>query len=527
MRQRTNTFMAIIAVLVIVSIYIDLPIQHLPFFESLLFWRPANLQTLKVAEGLDLQGGLQVLLQGKNPDGTVPNADQMVAAKGIIENRVNGLGVSEPLIQISGQDKIVVELPGITNPDEAIKTLGGTGLMEFVDAGDTPFPVGSLVRTDLSTTGEVVTPATQTNISSTTTSGITDTTGVSQTAGVTDTQGVTTTGAAVTGSPTPTPTEAPIFNQTFHTVMTGNMLTDAQLQFDQTTNQPIVGFTLNSEGARIFGDYTRANVGKYLVIVLDKRVISSPVINGPIPDGQGVIQGSFTVESARNLAIQLKYGSLPVPLEVVQRSTVGPSLGQDSVRKSLIAGAIGLAVVIIFMLTYYRMPGILASLALLIYATFTFAVFKLIPVTLTLPGIAGFILSVGMAVDANILIFERMKEEIRSGRTLGGAIEAGFLRAWPSIRDSNFSTFITCGILYWFGSLFGASIVKGFALTLFIGVAISMFTAITVTRNLLRFIEENFAIGAAGESRLRRLTGFDLKPAPVENFPQPENRGEA
>jgi preprotein translocase subunit SecD len=225
-----------------------------------------------------------------------------------------------------------------------------------------------------------------------------------------------------------------------------------------------------------------------MAIVLDKRVISCPSIKTPITDGSGIIEGSYTLESAKALVVVLKYGSLPVALEVIENRTVGATLGADSVSKSLLAGAIGLIIVMLFMLIYYRLPGFLADIALLIYALVSLALFKLIPVTLTLPGMTGFVLSIGMAVDANILIFERMKEELRAGKTLGAAIEAGFARAWTSIRDSNASTLITCAILFWFGMNFGASIIKGFALTLAIGVIVSLFTAITVSRTFLRLL---------------------------------------
>jgi preprotein translocase subunit SecD len=228
--------------------------------------------------------------------------------------------------------------------------------------------------------------------------------------------------------------------------------------------------------------------------VLDKKVISAPSINTPITDGKGVITGNYTTDSANRLAIQLRYGSLPIPLKVVTSQTVGPTLGQDSLRKSLVAGIIGLLVVILFMGTLYRLPGMVADVALLVYATISFALFILIPVTLTLPGIAGFVLSIGVAVDANILIFERLKEELRAGRTLRQAIDLGWARAWPSIRDSNLSTLITCAILFWFGTAFGASIVKGFSLTLAIGVLVSMFTAIVVSRTFLHLVLDNIEI---------------------------------
>ena len=273
--------------------------------------------------------------------------------------------------------------------------------------------------------------------------------------------------------------------------MTGSALTSATVQTNQTTGEVVVAFELTPEGEQIFGQHTTANVGRFLTIVLDKTVISSPQIESAITGGSGIITGNFTIESANNLALQLRYGSLPVPLRVAESRTVGPTLGQDSLRKSLIAGIVGLAVVAVFMIAYYRLPGILAVLALLMYATITFALFKLIPVTLTLPGIAGFVLSVGVAVDANILIFERMKEELRAGRKLITAVEEGFRRAWASIRDSNISTLITCIILFWFGSQFGASVVKGFALTLALGVMVSLFTAVLVTRTLLHAMLDN------------------------------------
>jgi preprotein translocase subunit SecD len=218
------------------------------------------------------------------------------------------------------------------------------------------------------------------------------------------------------------------------------------------------------------------------------------VIQTAITGGEGQISGDFTIEEANQLAIQLRYGSLPIPLKVIENKLVGPTLGQDSLRKSTIAGLIGLIGVMAFMALYYRLPGVLADLALLIYATLTFALFKVIPVTLTLPGIAGFVLSIGVAVDANVLIFERMKEELREGQGLRQAIDLGFSRAWPSIRDSNLSTLITCAILFWFGNTFGASIVKGFSLTLALGVLVSLFTAITVTRTFLHLMLDNIRL---------------------------------
>jgi preprotein translocase subunit SecD len=477
MRERTYIFLGIILLLAIFAAWLDFASPHIQL-------GPID-REIKVHEGLDLQGGLRVLLEADVPAGTVISPDSIAVAKSIIEKRVNALGVSEPVIQTQGENRISVELPGIANPDEAIKTFGNTGLLEFIDAGSTPLTEGETVSTTgpspanscsnlaasaAPTATAVVTPTIAPGASLTPTTTISPTTNITSTNEITNTNQLTNT-------------------HVFTTVMTGDCLDTASVQFDQA-NRPNIGFTLKGNGVKIFGDFTTNNVGKYLAIVLDKKVISSPVIQGPIPTGNGQITGRFTFDQANNLAIQLRYGSLPVPLKIVEHTTIGPTLGQDSVRKSIIAGAIGLGVVMLFMLLNYRLPGLLADIALSIYALVLFAIFKggtpLPPVTLTLPGTAGFILSVGVAVDANILIFERIKEELRAGRPLSLAIEAGFNRAWPSIRDSNFSTLITCGILFWFGSNFGASIVAGFALTLALGVVVSLFTAVLVTRTFLR-----------------------------------------
>jgi len=265
-----------------------------------------------------------------------------------------------------------------------------------------------------------------------------------------------------------------------------------------------VNFVLKDDGAKIFADHTTNNTNKFLTIVLDKQVISSPIIRTPITEGQGSISGGFTRETANALAVQLRYGSLPIPLVVEQIRVVGPTLGQDSLDKSLIAYLIGFIIVALFMMIYYRLPGVAAVISIATYGIITFAIFRLIPVTLTLPGIAGLMLSTGSALDANILIFERMKEELRNGRTLMQAMELGWKRAWPSIRDSNIATLITSLILFWFGSTFGASIVQGFALTLFLGVLVSLFTAIIGTRTFLGLI-----ISAVKEPE-KRLGWFGL-----------------
>jgi len=409
---------------------------------------------VRIRQGLDLQGGLQVLLEADVPADQVITGTDMQTVRTVIENRVNGLGVTEPIVQVSGTRRILIELPGYEKTEDAIALIKETGLLEFVDAGSTRLVEGSSVMTDArASLGD----ASATPVAS---------------------------GTADPAAPTPAPTAtAPVY----HTVMTGAVIDTVGVGTD-SLGSPSIDFRLTSDGAKIFSEYTTANVGSYLAILLDGKVISSPVIKDPITDGQGQISGNFTIESANQLAVQLRYGALPVPLRVARTETVGPSLGQDSLRRSVIAGAIGLSTVVLFMLLYYRLPGFLADLALGLYALTSLSIYRLLPVTFTLPGIAGFILSVGMAVDANVLIFERLKEELRAGRSLQSAVEVGWSRAWPSIRDSNISTLITCSILIWFGGTFGASIVKGFALTLAIGVLVSMFTAIIATRTLLHLV---------------------------------------
>lgn len=451
---------------------------------------------IKVYRGLDLQGGMQVTLEADVPPGTSVDRDSMEAVRTIIENRINALGVSEPVIQLQPEsNRVLVELPGIRNPEQAVETLKGTGLLEFVDTGDTWLPPGAEITTSLGgpqgaqpAPGQTPadpaspTPAATPAPEATPTPGPTATPETPPAAGQTPAPGATPAPEA-----TPPPATEPTEPVVYPTIMTGRDLARAEVGFDEF-GRPMIRFSLTSEGAKKFAEHTSANVGKYLTITMDKRVISSPVIRGPITEGDGVIEGGFALDEAQGIVMQLKYGALPVSLKVVENRTVGPTLGEESIQKSLIAGVVGLLIVAGFMLAYYRFPGLVAVFALLVYATIVFAAFKLIPVVLTLAGIAGFILSIGMAVDANILIFERTKEELRSGKTVGAAIEAGFRRAWSSIFDSNVATLITCAILFWFGLSFGASIIRGFALTLGIGVLVSMFTAITVTRTVLRVL---------------------------------------
>jgi len=359
----------------------------------------------------------------------------------ILENRANGLGVSEVIFQVAGDKYILGEFPGLTNTEEVIAAVKQTGLLEFIDTGSQPLDPGTVVLTDYGTTGS-------------------------------------------TGQSTDPATGETIW----HTVMTGVDIKNVSVSASQSVGGFLVNFELTPNGTQIFAEHTKANVGKFLTIVLDKKVISSPQISTTINDGQGQISGNFNSESANNLAVTLRYGRLAVPVEVVESRIIGPTLGADSLNKSLLAGVIGFAIVALFMLLYYRLPGAVAVIAVAIYAGLTFALFKLIPVTLTLPSIAGFLLSTGSALDANILIFERLKEELRNGRTIKQALDLGWKRAWPSIRDSNIATIITSIILFWFGSTFGATLVKGFALTLALGVLVSLFTAVFVTRSLLAVV---------------------------------------
>ena len=434
MRNRNN-WLILIVILVAFSLWIDLSknIAIINPFND----KPIVERNVDVKLGLDLRGGLQALLEADVPADTVITAEELTNAKNILQNRANALGVSEITMQTAGDRRIVAEFPGVTNPEEVVATLKQTALLEFVDMGSTPVAVGSLIQTDF---------------------------GVENPAATTDT------GETI-----------------YHTVITGAGLETASVTRSQAGAYEI-SFILKSDSTNIFAEYTTANRGKYLAIVLDKQVVSAPTINDPITDGQGVITGNFTQETAQTLAVQLRSGALPIPIKVVESRTIGATLGEESIRKSVLAGLIGLSVVILFMAFNYQLPGLIADMALICYALFSLMLFKLIPVTLTLPGIAGFILSVGMAVDANVLIFERLKEELRAGRNIRQAIDLAWSRAWPSIRDSNTSTLITCVILFLFGNTFGASMVKGFSVTLALGVGISLFTAIIVTRTFLHTV---------------------------------------
>jgi len=458
----------LVALLAALALYIVLPTTHPIWFDRIFALgaeNPRSLEEFKL--GLDLQGGTQVLLEADIAEGQTLADGAMSAAKTIVENRVNGLGVAEAVVQSQGDQRLIVELPGVDNPDQAVETLRSTGQLEFVDSQGQQLSQGMIINTTNRPTAAA------------------DALAAGLQAG------------------TVTPSMVPFPDTLFTTVMTGDVLRNAIATLDQF-NQWEINFELTSTGSDQFYEYTRTHVGQQLAIVLDGMVLSAPVINAAIQDS-GVITGQFTEDEANSLAVQMRYGALPVPLRVVDIRTIGASLGQDSVDNSLRAGLLGIAAVLLFMMVMYRLPGLLASVALVIYVLLNLMIFKLIPVTLTLPGIAGFVLSAGMAVDANILIFERMKEELRVGRSVRLAVETGFSRAWLAIRDGALSTLISSLVLYWFGNTFGASVVKGFAVTLSIGVLLSMFTAVTITRTLMR------AFLSTGGRRLmesHRLLGY-------------------
>jgi preprotein translocase subunit SecD len=394
--------------------------------------------TFPLRLGLDLQGGTQLVLETDMSQ--LPNEDKdnaLDSAKEVIEKRVNLFGVSEAVVQsskVGDSRRILVDLPGIKDMNQAQELVGKTALLEFREQN-----------------------------------------------------------ATAAAEATQSAFFIPTFQNTNSTGLTGKDLKKAQVTFSGSQQQITAGGTadvsieFNSEGAQKFAEITRRNVGKPLAIFLDEMPVTWPNVNQEILGGNAVITGNFTPESAKSLAVQLNAGALPVPIKVIEQRSIGASLGQESINKSLVAGLIGLMSVIIYMIAYYGVLGVIASIALIIYSLFTIAIFRtglflIPPITLTLAGIAGFILSIGMAVDANILIFERMKEEKRWGKNAKQSLELGFKRAWSSIRDSNISSLITASILYGMGT----GSIKGFAITLAIGVLVSMFTAITVTRTILR-----------------------------------------
>ncbi|MHC1746051.1 MAG: protein translocase subunit SecD [Negativicutes bacterium] len=359
---------------------------------------------LSIKQGLDLQGGTHVVLEAVDTPEAKVDEDAVQRVVKIIERRVNELGLTEPIIQRQGDRRVIVELPGVKDPEKAIEMIGKTALLEFQDESGT-------------------------------------------------------------------------------TVLTGKDLKDAKAQIDQS-NRNLVSLEFSPEGATKFAELTTKNVGKHIAILLDKQMLTNPVVEEPISGGKAVITGNRTIEEAQRVAILLRSGSLPVKMEVLETRTVGPTLGQDSKDKSQFAFMISIIAIVVFMLLFYRLSGLVANIALLMYVLLLLFSLKMLNATLTLPGIAGIILSMGMAVDTNVLIFERFKEEYRGGKTLRSAMDAGFNRAFSTILDSNITTLIAAGVLF----VLGTGPVKGFAITLGLGIVLSMFTAITATRFMLKML---------------------------------------
>ena len=533
--------------------------------------------------GLDLQGGSHLVYKATSTDratgeGKIPSANEMASLVKTIERRINSSGLAEPIIQILGEDRLLIQLPGIKDPGRAKSLIGETAQLEFkhrktvVDAEPVEFitsddvlnidiknmlPDGSYLpdQKDSDNVPKEETNASPVVIVEFTESAYAQFQSLALALLVSYAQSEQ---AFQRGSMLPVNTlelfidgsdplrfsvsgnqirqiegtkeyafaipaisnqsEEPITSGEYKSKLgdnpsisfslkpgfidediglTGDDLATAYPSQHQGSGVPIVSIEFGEEGTKKFGALTtkiynndqRTGVKDQIAIILDGQELIAPVVNSPITAGTAIIQGpDFTIERVKDLALLLESGRLPVPIELIQERDVDAILGADSLRKSVIAGAIGLLLVLLFMTLYYRVPGLVASLALLIYAGIVLSIFKLIPVTLTLSGVAAAILSIGMAVDANILIFERMKDELRAGRTMLSAINTGFNRAWPAIRDGNVSTLITCGILYWFADTLGATIVQGFAVTLAIGVMISMFSAIVVSRTFMRVV---------------------------------------
>lgn len=502
---------------------------------------------LKVRLGLDLQGGTRLVYDADTSK--IPASERQNALQGVrdvIERRVNAFGVSEPVIQTNRAGdtwRVSVELAGIQDISQAIKLIGETPLLDFREEA-------SPVRSDEEAQKRALEVLEKLKKPGADFASIAKE--FSDDPGSKDSGGDL--GFAHKGQFVPEFDKAlfeqlhdneltpqPIKTQFgFHIIkriesrevetsgtknlevhaqhiliatadssasqgfkvtnLTGKNLKSALVEFDQNTGEPQVSLRFDSDGGKLFSDITKRNVGRRVAIYLDNSPISVPVVQQEITSGSAVISGNFTLDEAKTLARRLNAGALPVAITLVSQQTVGPSLGKTSITRSLFAGLVGISAVALFMIAYYRIPGLLATVALSIYALLTLAIFKLWPITLTLAGVAGFILSIGMAVDANILIFERFKEELRSGKPYHSALDEGFRRAWLSIRDSNVSSLITSFILAWYGT----SIIKGFAITLAIGILVSMFSAITITRTLLRLV------GSSWLDRHHRLIGTFL-----------------
>ena len=395
-------------------------------------------QTPQTKLGLDLQGGFEIKYHTVDAKGNpvTPASGQMDVIKSIMEQRVNSTGVSEPIVETVGSNEVLVQVPGAADPDAIRNLVGRTGQLSFV-----------LLPPDAANYGTQSAPGAK-------------------------------------AVPLPNTPIDPTLPAQFTGAQLDSGAISAAVDTGTAGNPWVVNFAFAGSAGSAFETWSSQHIDDFFAIVLDGNVISAPYLKSTITGGKGQISGSFTAASAKDLATILQYGALPYPVAEESSQDIPATLGQSFLNQTLFAGAIGIGLVLLFMLVYYRLPGLVAGLALTYYGVAVLAMFRIIPVTLTLAGIAGFVLSVGMAVDANILIFERTKEELRAGKTLATAMEAGFNRAWNSIFDSNVSSLITASILY-FG---GSSTIKGFALVLIIGVATSMFTAITVSRTLLRLV---------------------------------------
>jgi protein-export membrane protein SecD len=454
-RKQTNVNLIVILILAFLCFnfaypkYLNQGIDYFNNFQFSIFdfqLKLAHFPEVPFKLGLDLQGGCHLIYEADLSKIEAEEKDEaMQGLRDVIERRVNLFGVGEPMVRIQEQvehKRLVIELPGVKNIEEAIGAIGKTPYLEFKEE------IPEKERDEILAKYEQFEGKSFEEIQE-----------------IPDWQLIL--------------KEDPYFKST---KLTGQYLKKAELEFDQTTFEPEVFLEFNEEGKDIFKELTSLNVGKRLAIYIDESLISAPVVKEAITDGKARITGTFTVEEAKSLARNLNAGALPVPIKLVSQKTVGPVLGKISLEKSLEAGLIGFLMVILFMIGFYRGPGILSSLALIIYAGIILSLFKLIPVTLTLAGIGGVVLSVGMAVDANVLIFERMREERRAGRSFQVTIETGFSRAWPSIRDGNLTTLLVALIMFFCGSSF----IKGFAVTLSLGVLVSMFSAVFVTRAFLR-----------------------------------------
>ncbi len=397
--MKWDKILILVGIILVVAVVAVLAVR--PLFPGV-NWIPF---TNLIRQGLDLKGGVHVVLEAVDTPDVPVTQDRVKQAMAIVENRVNAFGVAEPIIQQEGPRRIIVQLAGISDPDEAVRNLIRTAYLEFQTEDGT-------------------------------------------------------------------------------TVLTGRNLKTAAEGTNPNSGQAEVNIEFDVEGAKIFADVTAANVGKQITILLDGQKIQSPMVREPIPSGKAQISPYESLEAARNVAILLRSGSLPIKMEVMEKRTVGPTLGADSLNKSVKAGIAGLIAILVFMVIYYRLPGLVADLALIIYTLLMLIIFAALHITMTLPGIAGFLLSLGMAVDANVIIFERLREELWSGKTLRSAIDAGFKRAFVAIFDSNVTTLIAGAVLFYFGS----GPIKGFAVTLSIGILTSMFTAIVVTRQLLHLV---------------------------------------